>query len=1259
MTKKLKLWVLCAWAVVSRIQAQDFLESPRNEFFVANGQVNAVLRDGNYVYLGGEFDYVGPATGAATLLDKQSAGVDFSFPRVDGEVYAAVSDGQGGWYLGGLFDKVRWQGVSYERSNLVHIRPDRSVDLDFAPVVSGPVHALARAGVLLIVGGDFSEAGGLPRNNLAALTLDNGTVQPWAPDPDGPVYALAVFGSGPNVSVFVGGDFSQIGGVERRSLAQVTVPGGQVTAYDKTPDGVVYALLIRDDAQGTPLLFVGGAFSEFGGQVRSHAAAVGLVGNGLVFPWEPNPNGAVRAFNRSKDGETIYLGGEFTILQEQPRRYAGAVAAAQGALLRPWNPNLNGTVYALGRTDNPVETIYAGGDFTEAGVGASVQTRNRAAAFAANPAADNPLLPWNPNVGGTVRTLVGDNTQQLLIGGEFPSVGGQARKNLARLNVQTGIPDPDWRPIVKGPVFALAKYQNFVVVGGSFDEITGASGSPQSATTRRNLFAISEALNAPPAPWQPNPDGAVRSILVNNNSIFIGGAFQNAGGQPRSRFAQFNGLSDASTALNVPFNDEVLTMAFIGNTIYFGGKFTQAGSFTRRYAASYTFEFNQITNWNPNLNDEVYAFAPSSTGKLFIGGRFTQVSNLPIRYLTYLRTNVNDAAPVPGFDAQVDGPVYSLWFHTMDNVQKLQIGGEFQELTVGGEPTPRPVQNIACIVFNETNGTADLGFCDFMIKTDGPVRAIAADDAGLFIGGNFERIVQTSFDFENNLIETAQYRRSFAAFNACPMRVSIENIGGKYVICQGESVSLRAVASAQFGALNIRWSPNVSNPTDALVTVAPQATTNYTVTVRDALGCYAAEIVTITVLRNDDVSAGADKVICGTGGVTLQGSGGVSYSWAPTTGLSAANIPNPIAAPAQTTEYTLTVTNAYGCVFTDVVRVFVAADPGEVIAAQELTYCENTTQIVLDGLVEGQYEWNPPLGLSDPGARNPVVDLVGGGFASTYYVKVTTPSGCVKRDSVRLQFLPVGPQPFGGGGPIVFCFGFDAVVTDLTGGQSFLWEPLDGVFEISLGRYRLSPISSRQYTVTATYANQCVGQAFFDVTVNQPPNIVLNVSQAQLCQNESLQLLASGGTTYLWEPATGLSAANIPNPIAAPLEDITYTLYVTDANGCTSSRTVSIDVLPLPNPNLPVQTTMCLGDTLTLAASGGGSYNWQPAAFVVNQGAAVARLVPTQTTVFTVTVISAAGCTTSVTTTVVVNTNAPNPVLSPNAVVCAGRPLQL
>ena len=75
-------------------------------FWVANGPVTSVVRDGSTIYIGGNFNRVGPATGGGVPLDASTAAPLGNFPKVAGVVRAIVPDGSGGWYLGGSFTSV-------------------------------------------------------------------------------------------------------------------------------------------------------------------------------------------------------------------------------------------------------------------------------------------------------------------------------------------------------------------------------------------------------------------------------------------------------------------------------------------------------------------------------------------------------------------------------------------------------------------------------------------------------------------------------------------------------------------------------------------------------------------------------------------------------------------------------------------------------------------------------------------------------------------------------------------------------------------------------------------------------------------------------------------------------------------------------------------------------------------------------------------------------------------------------------------------
>jgi gliding motility-associated-like protein len=102
-----------------------------------------------------------------------------------------------------------------------------------------------------------------------------------------------------------------------------------------------------------------------------------------------------------------------------------------------------------------------------------------------------------------------------------------------------------------------------------------------------------------------------------------------------------------------------------------------------------------------------------------------------------------------------------------------------------------------------------------------------------------------------------------------------------------------------------------------------------------------------------------------------------------------------------------------------------------------------------------------------------------------------------------------------------------------------------------------------------------------------------------ICYGQSYTLQGSGGTQFTWSPATYLSGTTGATPVATPDKTITYTLAVTDANGCTSLVTddVTIDVTP------PIKVSTFPFDTIAhptdkfqiLATSIAPNYTWSPA----------------------------------------------------------------
>jgi large repetitive protein len=182
-------------------------------------------------------------------------------------------------------------------------------------------------------------------------------------------------------------------------------------------------------------------------------------------------------------------------------------------------------------------------------------------------------------------------------------------------------------------------------------------------------------------------------------------------------------------------------------------------------------------------------------------------------------------------------------------------------------------------------------------------------------------------------------------------------------------------------------------------------------------------------------------------------------------------------------------------------------------------------------------------------------------------------------------------------------------------------------------------LAAGTYTVLVKDLGSCYTAISGTATIANPPAIIANAgSPVTICNGQNTQLNGSGGNLYSWSPSTGLSATNISNPIANPSITTTYTLTATNSIGqCPSTATVKVTVLPSPTAAIsPSNPEICSGSSITLTASGGSTYLWNP-------GGATSPAItvsPGSNTSYTVTTTLANGCSDSETVNVVVK-NAP------------------
>ncbi|RNI32471.1 T9SS C-terminal target domain-containing protein [Rufibacter immobilis] len=468
----------------------------------------------------------------------------------------------------------------------------------------------------------------------------------------------------------------------------------------------------------------------------------------------------------------------------------------------------------------------------------------------------------------------------------------------------------------------------------------------------------------------------------------------------------------------------------------------------------------------------------------------------------------------------------------------------------------------------------------------------------------------------------------------------VANAGFDRTICSGQALTLGTAASSNGTYL---WEPatGLSSASAKTPTLNLQNTSNRPITTVYKLtvtsnGCSTTDEVAITVNPAIPASAGPDVSICTGGSAQLQASGGTTYRWSPTTNLSDPNIANPVAFPTATTRYIVTVTNAEGCSRNDTVMVNVNPAPALAVTPAAPSICVGSS-LQLQATGATSYSWSPAAGLSDPTSASPIASPT---TTTTYTVTGTSAGGCV---STRTVTVRVNPVPVANAGP-------DKVVCSRQGtvlgaaavtGYTYSWSPAVGLSKANVANPTLTypgtndtPITV-EYTLTVT-ANGCSSTDVVRVTVNPAAYAGPDVT---ICQNSSTQLQASGGLTYSWSPAAGLSDPTVANPIASPSATTTYTVTVTNPAGtCVKTDQVKVTVNPLPTVTASASlATVCAGGTVNLSATGGTSYQWSPSTGLDNPRSASPVATVTETTTYTVTATDAKGCSNTAQVTITAN----------------------
>ncbi len=353
-----------------------------------------------------------------------------------------------------------------------------------------------------------------------------------------------------------------------------------------------------------------------------------------------------------------------------------------------------------------------------------------------------------------------------------------------------------------------------------------------------------------------------------------------------------------------------------------------------------------------------------------------------------------------------------------------------------------------------------------------------------------------------------------------------------------------------------------------------------------------------------NATAGPTSTICQGESVQLTATGGVTYSWSPTTGLSNPNISNPIASPSSTTTYTVTTTDSQGCTASASVLITVTPSPTLTVTASPQNICVGQNSI-LTANGASTYSWST-------GASTASITVTP---TTTTTYTVTGYNGSCSSSATVVVNVSTNLNVTINANPPSVCIGGTSVLT-ASGGSTYSWSTGGSTASITV-----TPTATTTYTVTGSSGVGCSNTATVTVSVSSSPTISITAAPQSICIGSTSVLTANGSSTYSW--STGGSTSSIT---VTPTTTTTYTVTGSSGVGCSGTATVSVTVNPLPTVSIdPSQSSICSGTSVILTANSdisGTSFIWSN-----NISGNNITVIPSTTTTYAVTGTTNQGCT--------------------------------
>jgi gliding motility-associated-like protein len=499
--------------------------------------------------------------------------------------------------------------------------------------------------------------------------------------------------------------------------------------------------------------------------------------------------------------------------------------------------------------------------------------------------------------------------------------------------------------------------------------------------------------------------------------------------------------------------------------------------------------------------------------------------------------------------------------------------------------------------------------------------------------------------------------------NGCPYTITggpfppLQNPGFNYAnttLCVTSAAINPVITGAAGGTFTSTPAGLTINAATGQITPTTSTVGAYNVTYTTPGPCPDDSTLVINIITTPVANAGPDVSICPGTGITLNGSGLGTPSWAPGATLSATNILNPVATPLATTTYTLTL-NAAGCIDTDDVTVTLL-NPAPIVVSPDVAICEGdcTTLTVAGG---DFFVWDPNAEILDSSLTSQTVcPTTTTTYTVTSYTEGTNlvtngdfSSGNTGFNSTYTFFAPINTaeaQYNVLANPAAYNGGFSVCGDHTSGAGNMMVVNGSSVVGASVWCQTIPVTPNADYLFSAWLTSVfAVNPAQLQFTINGTPiGGDLNANAVTCTWDEFFSTWNSGAATSATICITNLNTNVMGNDFA--IDDISFTPI------CEQVETITVTVNPLPIVDAGPDQTLCAGDQSVLNGSGATTYVWDNG---VTDGVS---FTPAATATYTVTGTGAGGCQGTDQATVTVN---PVPIINagPDQIICIGDPVTL